>query len=105
MGPLYMFHGLSVDCIDKHQPNSEARRKAYEADITFGTNNEFGFDYLRDNMVVRAENMVQRPLNYALVDEVDSVLIDEARTPLIVSGPVSSETNQLYHRADAFVKT
>ena len=86
MGPLYMFHGLSVDCIDKHQPNSEDRRRAYNADITFGTNNEFGFDYLRDNMVTRASARVQRGHNFAIVDEVDSILIDEARTPLIISG-------------------
>jgi len=89
MGPLYMFHGLSVDCIDKHQPNSDARRKAYECDITFGTNNEFGFDYLRDNMAVRMTDLVQRKHHYAIVDEVDSVLIDDARTPLIISGPVA----------------
>lgn len=89
MGPLYMFHGLSVDCIDKHQPNSDQRRKAYNCDITFGTNNEFGFDYLRDNMATRAEDLVQRKHHYAIVDEVDSVLIDDARTPLIISGPVS----------------
>ena len=89
MGPLYMFHGLSVDCIDKHEPNSKSRRKAYECDITFGTNNEFGFDYLRDNMVVIEEDLVQRKHHYAIVDEVDSVLIDDARTPLIISGPVS----------------
>ena len=88
MGPLYMFHGLSVDCIDKHQPNSDARRRAYECDITFGTNNEFGFDYLRDNMVVVKEDLVQRKHHFAIVDEVDSVLIDDARTPLIISGPV-----------------
>ena len=88
MGPLYMFHGLSVDCIDKHQPNSEARRRAYQADITFGTNNEFGFDYLRDNMAMSPKDLVQRKHNYAIVDEVDSVLIDDARTPLIISGPV-----------------
>ena len=88
MGPLYMFHGLSVDCIDKHQPNSDARRKAYNCDITFGTNNEFGFDYLRDNMATRSEDLVQRKHHYAIVDEVDSVLIDDARTPLIISGPV-----------------
>ena len=86
MGPLYMFHGLSVDCIDKHQPNSEERRKAYQADITFGTNNEFGFDYLRDNMAISPADLVQRAHNYAIVDEVDSVLIDDARTPLIISG-------------------
>ena len=87
MGPLYMFHGLSVDCIDKHEPNSEARKKAYNCDITFGTNNEFGFDYLRDNMAIRMEDLVQRKHHYAIVDEVDSVLIDDARTPLIISGP------------------
>ena len=89
MGPLYEFHGLSVDCIDKHQPNSDARRKAYECDITFGTNNEFGFDYLRDNMAISAEDLVQRKHHYAIVDEVDSVLIDDARTPLIISGPTA----------------
>ncbi len=88
MGPLYMFHGLSVDCIDKHQPNSDARRRAYDCDITFGTNNEFGFDYLRDNMAVVQEDLVQRKHHYAIVDEVDSVLIDDARTPLIISGPI-----------------
>ncbi len=88
MGPLYMFHGLSVDCIDKHQPNSDARRKAYECSITFGTNNEFGFDYLRDNMCSRVSDLVQRKHHYAIVDEVDSVLIDDARTPLIISGPM-----------------
>ena len=97
MGPLYMFHGLSVDCIDKHQPNTEARRKAYLADITFGTNNEFGFDYLRDNMAVRPQDLVQRQHNYAIVDEVDSVLIDDARTPLIISGPIpQSADDKLY---------
>jgi len=96
MGPLYMFHGLSVDCIDKHQPNSDARRKAYQADITFGTNNEFGFDYLRDNMAMRPEELVQRMHNYAIVDEVDSVLIDDARTPLIISGPVPKGENQMF---------
>ena len=89
MGPLYMFHGLSVDCIDKHQPNSDARRKAYECNITFGTNNEFGFDYLRDNMATRLVDLVQHKHHYAIVDEVDSVLIDDARTPLIISGPVA----------------
>ena len=87
MGPLYMFNGLSVDCIDKHRPNSDARRKAYMADITFGTNNEFGFDYLRDNMATSPADLVQRQHNYAIVDEVDSVLIDDARTPLIISVP------------------
>ena len=88
MGPLYEFHGLTVDCIDKHEPNSEERRAAYLADITFGTNNEFGFDYLRDNMTRSPEELVQRRLHYAMVDEVDSVLIDDARTPLIISGPI-----------------
>jgi len=87
-GPIFEFHGLKVDCIDKHQPNSEARRKAYAADIIFGTNNEFGFDYLRDNMTQSPESLVQRKLHYAMVDEVDSVLIDDARTPLIISGPI-----------------
>ncbi|BEG99306.1 preprotein translocase subunit SecA [Bacteroides sedimenti] len=96
MGPLYMFHGLSVDCIDKHQPNSDARRKAYLADITFGTNNEFGFDYLRDNMAVSPKDLVQRQHNYSIVDEVDSVLIDDARTPLIISGPVPKGEEQLF---------
>ena len=96
MGPLYMFHGLSVDCIDKHQPNSDARRKAYLADITFGTNNEFGFDYLRDNMAIQPSDMVQRQHNYAIVDEVDSVLIDDARTPLIISGPVPRNEDQMF---------
>ncbi|HBS85894.1 MAG: preprotein translocase subunit SecA [Bacteroidetes bacterium GWF2_38_335] len=96
MGPLYEFHGLTVDCIDKHQPNSEERKRAYNADITFGTNNEFGFDYLRDNMAVSPEDLVQRPHNYAIVDEVDSVLIDDARTPLIISGPVPRGDDQLF---------
>ncbi len=96
MGPLYMFHGLSVDCIDKHQPNSEARRQAYLADITFGTNNEFGFDYLRDNMASSPADLVQRRHNYAIVDEVDSVLIDDARTPLIIAGPVPKKDDQLF---------
>lgn len=96
MGPLYMFHGLSVDCIDKHQPNSPDRRKAYMADITFGTNNEFGFDYLRDNMAINPEDLVQRKHNYAIVDEVDSVLIDDARTPLIISGPVPRGEIQMF---------
>ena len=89
MGPLYMFHGLSVDCIDKHQPNSDQRKRAYDSDITFGTNNEFGFDYLRDNMAMRSADLVQRKHHFAIVDEVDSVLIDDARTPLIISGPVA----------------
>ena len=96
MGPLYMFHGLSVDCIDKHEPNSDARRNAYLADITFGTNNEFGFDYLRDNMATQPADLVQRVHNYAIVDEVDSVLIDDARTPLIISGPVSRNEDQMF---------
>ena len=96
MGPLYMFHGLSVDCIDKHRPNSEERRKAYNADITFGTNNEFGFDYLRDNMAIDPLDLVQRSHNYAIVDEVDSVLIDDARTPLIISGPVPRGEDQMF---------
>jgi len=96
MGPLYMFHGLSVDCIDKYKPNSEERRRAYAADITFGTNNEFGFDYLRDNMAGSPLDLVQRQHNYAIVDEVDSVLIDDARTPLIISGPVPKGEDQLF---------
>ena len=94
MGPLYEFHGLSVDCIDKHQPNSDARRNAYRSHITFGTNNEFGFDYLRDNMAVEASHLVQRKHHFAIIDEVDSVLIDEARTPLIISGPTSKGDQQ-----------
>ncbi len=94
MGPIYEFHGLSVDCIDKHEPNSANRRKAYQADITFGTNNEFGFDYLRDNMAISTQDLVQRRHHYAIVDEVDSVLIDDARTPLIISGPVPKGENQ-----------
>ena len=94
MGPLYEFHGLSVDCVDKHQPNSDARRNAYRAHITFGTNNEFGFDYLRDNMAVEASHLVQRKHHFAIIDEVDSVLIDEARTPLIISGPTSKGDQQ-----------
>lgn len=96
MGPMYEFHGLSVDCIDKHQPNSEARRKAYLADITFGTNNEYGFDYLRDNMASSPKDLVQRKHHYAIVDEVDSVLIDDARTPLIISGPVPRGDDQMF---------
>ena len=96
MGPMYEFHGLSVDCIDKHQPNSEARRKAYMADITFGTNNEYGFDYLRDNMASSPKDLVQRKHHYAIVDEVDSVLIDDARTPLIISGPVPKGDDQMF---------
>lgn len=104
MGPLYMFHGLSVDCIDKHQPNSSARRKAYMADITFGTNNEFGFDYLRDNMATNPKDLVQRAHNYAIVDEVDSVLIDDARTPLIISGPVPKGDDQLFEQYQPLVE-
>ncbi|MFA6830656.1 MAG: preprotein translocase subunit SecA [Bacteroidaceae bacterium] len=104
MGPLYMFHGLSVDCIDRHQPNSEARKKAYQADITFGTNNEFGFDYLRDNMATNPKDLVQREHNYAIVDEVDSVLIDDARTPLIISGPVPKGDVQLYEELRPLVE-
>ncbi len=104
MGPLYMFHGLSVDCIDKHQPNSEARRRAYQADITFGTNNEFGFDYLRDNMAISPADLVQRAHNYAIVDEVDSVLIDDARTPLIISGPVPKGDDQMFEEYQPLVE-
>ena len=104
MGPLYMFHGLSVDCIDKHQPNSDARRKAYLADITFGTNNEIGFDYLRDNMAISPKDLVQRQHNYAIVDEVDSVLIDDARTPLIISGPVPKGDDQLFEQLKPLVE-
>ena len=104
MGPLYMFHGLSVDCIDKHQPNSEARRKAYQADITFGTNNEFGFDYLRDNMAISPQDLVQRAHNYAIVDEVDSVLIDDARTPLIISGPIPKGDDQMFEEYQPLVE-
>ena len=117
MGPLYMFHGLSVDCIDKHRPNSDARRRAYECDITFGTNNEFGFDYLRDNMCSRMTDLVQRKHHYAIVDEVDSVLIDDARTPLIISGPMEKASGDeqfmeyrpyvesLYNKQRALVNT
>ena len=104
MGPLYMFNGLSVDCIDKHQPNSEARRKAYQADITFGTNNEFGFDYLRDNMAISPADLVQRSHNYAIVDEVDSVLIDDARTPLIISGPTPKGDDQMFEQYQPLVE-
>ncbi len=104
MGPLYMFHGLSVDCIDKHAPNTEARRQAYMADITFGTNNEFGFDYLRDNMAMSPNDLVQRRHNYAIVDEVDSVLIDDARTPLIISGPVPKGDDQLFEQYQPLVE-
>ena len=104
MGPLYMFHGLSVDCIDKHQPNSEARKKAYACDVTFGTNNEFGFDYLRDNMAVSPNDLVQRKHHYAIVDEVDSVLIDDARTPLIISGPVPKGDDQQFLEFKPYVE-
>ena len=104
MGPLYMFHGLSVDCIDKHRPNSEERRRAYQADITFGTNNEFGFDYLRDNMAISPSDLVQRAHNYAIVDEVDSVLIDDARTPLIISGPVPKGDDQMFEEYQPLVE-
>ena len=104
MGPLYMFHGLSVDCIDKHQPNSEERRRAYQADITFGTNNEFGFDYLRDNMAISPADLVQRAHNYAIVDEVDSVLIDDARTPLIISGPIPKGDDQMFEEYQPLVE-
>ena len=109
MGPLYMFHGLTVDCIDKHKPNSDERRKAYACDITFGTNNEFGFDYLHDNMATSPMDLVQRSHNYAIVDEVDSVLIDDARTPLIISGPIPKGEVQMYdeykHRVELLVRT
>ena len=104
MGPLYMFNGLSVDCIDKHRPNSPERRKAYMADITFGTNNEFGFDYLRDNMAHKPADLVQRAHNYAIVDEVDSVLIDDARTPLIISGSVEKGDDQMYEEYQPLVE-
>lgn len=104
MGPLYEFHGLSVDCIDKTQPNSPERRQAYQADITFGTNNEFGFDYLRDNMAVSPTDLVQRQHNYAIVDEVDSVLIDDARTPLIISGPVPKGDDQMFEEYQPLVQ-
>lgn len=102
MGPMYQFHGLTVDCIDRHQPNSDARRKAYMADITFGTNNEYGFDYLRDNMAFSPEERVQRKLHYALVDEVDSILIDEARTPLIISGP-AEDSSEMYRKVNKII--
>ena len=104
MGPLYMFHGASVDCIDKHQPNTPERRRAYECDITYGTNNEFGFDYLRDNMAMDPDDLVQRKHYYAIVDEVDSVLIDDARTPLIISGPVPRGDDQLFDQYKANVE-
>ncbi len=104
MGPLYMFHGLSVDCIDKHEPNSEARKKAYACNITFGTNNEFGFDYLRDNMALSMKDLVQKKHHFAIVDEVDSVLIDDARTPLIISGPVPKGEDQQFMEYKPFVE-
>ena len=104
MGPLYEFHGLSVDCIDKHKPNSDERRRAYNADITFGTNNEFGFDYLRDNMASSPQDLVQRAHNYAIVDEVDSVLVDDARTPLIISGPVPKGDDQMFEEYQPLVE-
>ena len=108
MGTLYEFHGLTIDCIDNHQPNSEGRRKAYNADITYGTNNEFGFDYLRDNMALSASDLVQRKHNYTIVDEVDSVLIDDARTPLIISGPTpkgdSHQFDELKPRIEQLIK-
>ncbi len=108
-GPIYMFHGLTVDCIDKYKPNSDERRRAYNCDITFGTNNEFGFDYLRDNMATSPLDLVQRGHNYAIVDEVDSVLIDDARTPLIISGPVPKGEDQMFdeykHRVEQLVRT
>ena len=104
MGPIFEFHGLRVDCIDKHQPNSEARRNAYNADITYGTNNEFGFDYLRDNMAINPQDLVQRKHHYAIVDEVDSVLIDDARTPLIISGPVPKGENQQFEELKQYVE-
>ncbi|NLN31576.1 MAG: hypothetical protein GX158_10170 [Bacteroidales bacterium] len=105
MGPIYEFHGLTVDCIDKHQPNSADRRNAYNADITFGTNNEFGFDYLRDNMAINPEDLVQRKHHYAIVDEVDSVLIDDARTPLIISGPTAKSDNLQFDELKPKVET
>ena len=104
MGPLYEFHGLSVDCIDKHEPNTEARKKAYRCDITFGTNNEFGFDYLRDNMAINPNDLVQRKHHYAIVDEVDSVLIDDARTPLIISGPVQRSGDEAFIEFKPYVE-
>ena len=104
MGPLYQFHGLKVDCLDRHQPNTEARKKAYRADVTFGTNNEFGFDYLRDNMAINAEDLVQKKHHFAIVDEVDSVLIDDARTPLIISGPVPKGDEQQFNEYKPIVE-
>ena len=105
MGPMYEFHGLSVDCIDKHQPGSVARRKAYLADITYGTNNEYGFDYLRDNMAIQPEDLVQRKLHFAIVDEADSILIDDARTPLIISGPVPKGDDQMFEQYRAPIES
>ena len=104
MGPIYQFHGLSVDCIDKHEPNSAARKKAYACNITFGTNNEFGFDYLRDNMATSMEDLVQRKHHFAIVDEVDSVLIDDARTPLIISAPAGDNPDSYYQFAKIAAK-
>ncbi|MDD4109197.1 MAG: preprotein translocase subunit SecA, partial [Prolixibacteraceae bacterium] len=104
MGPIFEFHGFTVDCIDKYQPNSEARRNAYNADITYGTNNEFGFDYLRDNMAINPEDLVQRKHHYAIVDEVDSVLVDDARTPLIISGPVAKGEHQQFEELKSYVE-
>ena len=104
MGPLYEFHGLSVDCIDMHEPNTEARKRAYRCDVTFGTNNEFGFDYLRDNMAINPNDLVQRKHHYAIVDEVDSVLIDDARTPLIISGPVQRSGDEAYIEYKPYVE-
>ncbi|MBQ3659524.1 MAG: preprotein translocase subunit SecA, partial [Bacteroidales bacterium] len=104
MGPLYQFHGLKVDCIDKHEPGSEGRQKAYQADITFGTNNEFGFDYLRDNMAINPNDLVQKKHHFAIVDEVDSVLIDDARTPLIIAGPVQRTTDQTFIEYKPYVE-
>src|SRR5574344_1205000 len=103
--PVFLFHQMNVDCIDKHQPNSSERRKAYQADVTYGTNNEFGFDYLRDNMSMRPEDLVQRKHFYAIVDEVDSVLIDDARTPLIISGPIPQGDVQMFEEVIPFVET
>ncbi len=107
MGPIFEFHGLSIDCIDNHKPNSDERRAAYLADITYGTNNEFGFDYLRDNMAHSPKDLVQRPHNYTIVDEVDSVLVDDARTPLIISGAIPQgdrhEFNELKPKVDQLV--
>jgi preprotein translocase subunit SecA len=103
MRPLFEFHSLSIDCIDKYQPNSEQRRAAYSCDVTYGTNNEFGFDYLRDNMASDVDDLVQRKHHYAIVDEVDSVLIDDARTPLIISGQMTRKTNMEFDKLKPFV--